>query len=148
MNTRKEIVESIVTAYRARVEQQGVIEYVNVDDDSVVVEDVGEYEGVIRNALAEKLASLGLDERVRTCEDFAHLGIACCESCHDCGYAHYELDLIELESGGRAWICCALDRALNPQRHQKLLGADGLREIEEFFENACGDAPKPRTRWR
>jgi hypothetical protein len=29
------------------------------------------------------------------------------------------MGLIEIESGGKAWICCAMDRALNPERVKK-----------------------------
>jgi hypothetical protein len=32
--------------------------------------------------------------------------------------------LINIESGGNAWICCALDRALNPLKHARLETAE------------------------
>jgi hypothetical protein len=27
-----------------------------------------------------------------------------------------EMEIIEIECGGKAWICCSLDRALNPTK--------------------------------
>jgi hypothetical protein len=132
MNTRDEIIESILAYFGLEIEQDRVTECVDVDDGSIVAQDAWEYEDIIRNTLTEKLASLGAEERVRICEDFGHLGIACCVSYHT-GYPHYELNLIELESGGRAWICCALDRTLNPVRHQKLLDSELSRAIDKFF---------------
>lgn len=65
------------------------------------------------------------------------MGIECCESCHTC-HRHYELTLLNLECGGQAWICCTLDRALNPKRHQKLRGSADDREIESWLGGAVG----------
>jgi hypothetical protein len=138
MNTRNEIVDAIVAAYRAEVGPQGTREYVNVDDGSVVMEVAEEYEDIIRKTVTDKLANLRPDEGVRTCEDFAHIGTACCESCHT-GHPQHELDLINLESGGRAWICCALDRALNPWRHEEQNNSDNYREIERALEDFYED---------
>jgi hypothetical protein len=45
----------------------------------------------------------------------------CCFVCHD-QYPH-ELNIIEIESGGKAWIWCSLDRALNPTK-KHVIGAD------------------------
>lgn len=106
--------------------------YINADDGSVVIVDAEEHENVVRTTLTGKLASLRHDEKVHTCADFGHLNIECCETCHTfC--AHYELDLISLESGGQAWICCALDRALNPQRHLATLDSPEYLELEKLF---------------
>lgn len=124
MHTRSEIIDDIVAAYRAEVEKEA--------SESFVSADATEYEDIIRTTLTSKLAALRPDERVRTCEDFNHLGIACCDSCHT-GYPHFELELTELESGGRAWICCALNRVLNPVRHQELLNSSEYRDIEKFL---------------
>jgi hypothetical protein len=41
--------------------------------------------------------------------------------CHD-QYPH-ELNIIEIESGGKAWIWCSLDRALNPTK-KHVIAAD------------------------
>lgn len=135
MQTRSEIIDAIVAAYRAEVEKEASESYGNVDDGSVVAADAKEYERIIRSTLTGKLASLRTDEKVRTCEDFGDLGIACCNSCHT-GYPHYELALIELESGGRAWICCALDRTLNPVHRQEMLNSSEYGDIDTFLGGA------------
>jgi hypothetical protein len=53
---------------------------------------------------------------IRTCEDFKYLGVRCCETCHD-ENAHYEMALIGLPDGGKAWVCDSVRRAINP-KHQ------------------------------
>lgn len=132
MKTRDEIINAIVTAYRADAAKEASESYGDVDYENIAAPDDKEYEEIIRETLTAKLASLRPDEMVRTCEDFGRLGIECCEACHTY-YPHYELALLNLESGGQAWICCALGRALNPQRHQKLVESADYREIEEWF---------------
>jgi hypothetical protein len=66
--------------------------------------------------IEKKLDSIEPHQDIPTCADFAHLGVECCHICHkDC--PQYELAIGEIESGGRAWLCCSLDRALNPRKH-------------------------------
>jgi hypothetical protein len=55
---------------------------------------------------------------IPTCADFTHLGVECCPVCHD-EYPD-EMEIIEIESGGKAWTCCSLDRALNPTKQMAL----------------------------
>jgi hypothetical protein len=50
------------------------------------------------------------DGDIRICEDFRHLNVDCCQVCHE--HPHYELSLIELQDGGRAWVCDAVKQAL------------------------------------
>lgn len=50
---------------------------------------------------------------IRTCEDFGHLDVECCGVCHE--IPHFELSLIELPDGGKAWVCHAMKQALNPE---------------------------------
>ncbi len=57
------------------------------------------------------------DGDIRTCEDFAHLSVQCCDICHG-HYAHYELSLIELPDGGKAWVCHAVKQTLYPERYR------------------------------
>jgi hypothetical protein len=123
MYTRNEITEAILAAYRADVAQNGAREYVNVNDGSVFVEDASEYEEIICTVLSGKLASLRPDEMVLTCDDFRHLGIECCETCHTF-YPHDEMDLIHVGSVGEAWLCCALGAVLKPERAKKFLESD------------------------
>jgi hypothetical protein len=56
---------------------------------------------------------------IRTCEDFRHLNVLCCETCHQL-YPHYDMSLIHLPDGGKAWLCDAVRRAISPERHQLL----------------------------
>lgn len=51
---------------------------------------------------------------IKTCEDFNHLGVECCESCHGI-YAHYEMNLVDLPNGGKAWVCDHVRRAIYPE---------------------------------
>lgn len=74
------------------------------------------YETTIVEAVEKSLGQADPDADIRTCEDFRYLNVKCCESCHGM-YQHFEVSLIEIESGGSAWICCALDKALNPLKH-------------------------------
>ena len=65
--------------------------------------------------LERRLSQIDSDLDIPTCVDFAYLGIECCPVCHF-DYPQYELAVVELESGGRAWLCCSLDYALNPSK--------------------------------
>jgi hypothetical protein len=58
----------------------------------------------------------GMD--IPTCADFAYLRVECCPVCHH-EYPD-EMEIMEIEAGGKAWICCSLDRALNPTKHLAL----------------------------
>jgi hypothetical protein len=59
---------------------------------------------------------LPYDVDIRTCEDFKHLGVRRCETCHG-ENAHYEMALIALPDGGQAWVCDSVRWAINP-KHQ------------------------------
>jgi hypothetical protein len=68
---------------------------------------------------------------IPSCADFAHLGVECCPVCHD-EYPD-EMALVEIESGGRAWICCALERALNPSKHAAMEQTPEWQELARLF---------------
>lgn len=91
---------------------------VSNDEEMNFARDLGEEEIVIQT-LEAKLREIEPDREIRTCCDFGHLLIECCEICHTFS-AHYEMSLLEVEGCGKAWICCAMDRALNPQKHLRL----------------------------
>lgn len=60
-----------------------------------------------------------LNERIpegdsKTCEDFKHLNVECCPTCHQF-MPENEMDVVELPEGGTAWICCAVRRAAFPE---------------------------------
>lgn len=69
--------------------------------------------------LDAKLSEFEPDRDIRTCSDFSHIHTECCEICHTFSPL-YEMSLLDLEGGGKAWICCAMNRALNPQKHSPL----------------------------
>jgi hypothetical protein len=69
--------------------------------------------------LEAKLSEIEPDRDIRTCSDLSHLHAKCCEICHDLS-PHYEMSLLDLEGACKAWVCCALDRALNPRKDPQL----------------------------
>jgi hypothetical protein len=73
------------------------------------------HEEQVLSELNKRLRGVLPNTDLRTCADFAHLGVDCCPICHF-DYPEFELALVEIESGGRAWLCCALDRTLNPSK--------------------------------
>jgi hypothetical protein len=104
--------------------------------------DDADYEKVIVAALEKSLQNVEPDIDIRTCEDFSHLNVKCCECCHGL-YQHYEISLIEIENGGSSWICCALDQVLNPIKHandphypEDWTFSEVLTEFERMNENA------------
>ncbi|MDP9159615.1 MAG: hypothetical protein M3O09_05225 [Acidobacteriota bacterium] len=52
------------------------------------------------------------DTDLKTCSDFAHLGVNCCETCHKF-YPEYEMSVIRLPDGETAWVCDPVKDALN-----------------------------------
>jgi len=103
--TRSEVIERGLEEFRNESEQTGV-----------AARDDPDYEKVVAAAMEKSLQTLEPATHIRTCVNFGHLNIDCCECCHGL-YQHYELSLIGLESGGSAWICCGIDRALNPKKY-------------------------------
>jgi hypothetical protein len=64
---------------------------------------------------------------IPSCSDFAHLGVECCPACH--GEYPDEMELVEIEPGGRAWLCCSLDRTLNPSKHAAMEESPEFQEV-------------------
>ncbi|SRR6266571_2172736 len=56
---------------------------------------------------------------IKTCEDFRHLNVECCETCHNF-YPHYDMKVIELPNGSPAWVCDTVEWAIYPERYQAL----------------------------
>src|SRR5664280_3479681 len=75
-----------------------------------------EYLAMAIECVESNLSREDSNANIRTCADFSDLNIECCQTCHHF-YPHYEMQLVDIESGGNAWICCAFSRALNPIRH-------------------------------
>jgi hypothetical protein len=59
------------------------------------------------------------DTDIKTCEDFRHLNVVCCDTCHTF-YPHYEMSLIDLPDGTKAWVCDPVKWAIYPEQYQKL----------------------------
>ena len=56
---------------------------------------------------------------IKTCEDFRHLNVTCCDTCHTF-YPHYEMSLIDLPGGAKAWVCDPVKWAIYPEQYQEL----------------------------
>ena len=54
---------------------------------------------------------------IKTCQGFQHLGVECCEVCHHF-YTHYEMNVIDLTEGGKAWFCDAVRWAIFPEEYR------------------------------
>jgi hypothetical protein len=52
---------------------------------------------------------------IKTCGDFKHLNVACCEICH-AFYPIYDMSVIELPGGEHAWVCCSVRSAHSASR--------------------------------
>jgi hypothetical protein len=88
------------------------------EDGDTPLEEVDPTNPIVA-ALEAALRGADPDTDIRTCEDFSHLQVECCDTCHH-SYPHYDMALVDLESGDNAWICCAMDVTLNPGKHPKL----------------------------
>jgi hypothetical protein len=87
-----------------------------------------EEEEIVIRTIEAKLSEIEPDRDIRTCSDFSHLHVECCEICHSLS-PHYEMSLLDVEGGGEAWICCALDRALNPQKQAQPASAAAYQTL-------------------
>jgi hypothetical protein len=85
------------------------------------------------------LKSVDPDAEIRTCEDFGHLQVECCDTCHR-SYPQYDMALIDLERGGNAWICCAMEGALNPGKHPMLAQLPEYVDLEILLGRKDPDA--------
>ena len=92
-----------------------------------------EEEEIALQTLEAKLGEIEPDRDIRTCGDFSHLRTECCEICHTFS-PHYEMSLLDVEGGGKAWICCAIDRALNPQKHSRLSSSAAYKTLATILD--------------
>jgi hypothetical protein len=100
-----EIVRQVLNDYRDESERAHIPERSGVAEEAIIL-----------SALEKSLQTVGPDTNIQTCEDFGLLNVRCCKSCHGL-YQHYEMSLVEVEPVGNAWVCCAVDRALNPRKY-------------------------------
>lgn len=121
--TKREIIEQILKDFRTQANKS-----------RTPFSDEADYEKEIVEALETSLKGIETDANIRTCEEFSYLNVECCQTCHTF-YAHYEMSLIELESGGNAWICCAMDRALNPGKLKRLEQSPEYKQIVSMLSS-------------
>lgn len=88
-----------------------------VDIDEPPYSDEPDYEEIVIAELNRRLP----DTDIKTCEDFRHLHAECCEICHEC-YPHYEMSLIDLPDGTKAWVCDSIRWAIYPEERKELEG--------------------------
>ena len=81
--------------------------------------DEPEEEEFITSILQDRLPAYP-DIDIKTCEDFRHLNVECCDTCHNF-YPHYEIRVIDLPDGSSAWVCDAVEWAIYPERYQALM---------------------------
>jgi hypothetical protein len=58
------------------------------------------------------------DVDIKVCDDFKHLNLECCETCHEFS-PHHDMSLIDLPGGGRAWVCDTVKWALYPEKYRE-----------------------------
>jgi hypothetical protein len=89
----------------------------NPPEDEPPFSDEQDEEGFIISVLQERLPE-GAD--IKTCEDFRHLNVECCDTCHNF-YPHYEMSVIDLlPDGGKAWVCDTVKWAIYPEKYREL----------------------------
>jgi hypothetical protein len=84
------------------------------------LKDVREHQGIDRLNLEYEedvittFNELLPDGDIKTCEDFKHFNVECCDTCH--GFLpETEMYLVDLPEGGKAWICCPVHSELFPE---------------------------------
>jgi len=60
------------------------------------------------------------DGNIKTCGSFKHLNAACCDPCHT-SCPHTDMSVIDLPDGTKAWVCCAVEYAIYPERYAELM---------------------------
>lgn len=104
----------------------------STDHELSLASDPNEEEIVIQT-LETKLRGIEPDSDIRICADFSHLHTECCEICHTFS-PHYEMAFFDVEGGGKAWVCCAMDRALNPQKQSKYESSAAYKTLAAILD--------------
>lgn len=94
--------------------------------------DEPEYEEDVIKTLETRLP----DVDIKTCQDFKHLNVECCETCHEF-YPHYDMSLIELPDGRKGWVCDAVRWAIYPEEYQRL--KDTNSEMSKLLRQVFGE---------
>lgn len=84
------------------------------------------------------------DGNIKTCGAFKHFDAACCDSCHTF-YAQYEMNLLDLADGTKAWVCDNIMWAIYPERYAEY--QEWLRNspLGELVSKTTGDAAIPKN---
>ena len=69
--------------------------------------------------VAELRHRLPEGEGIKSCEGFKHLGVQCCDTCHNF-YRHDEMSVIDLPDGGKGRVCDPVKWAIYPEGYQEL----------------------------
>ncbi len=96
-------------------------------------DDSPDYEEDVIKTLESKLP----DGDIKTCGDFKHLDVKCCKTCYEF-YPQFEMSLISLPDGGKAWVCDAVKWALYPDEYQKIKDA-GSEFCKLLWQNLWGE---------
>jgi hypothetical protein len=88
---------------------------------SIDLSDEPDYQTIVIAELNRKLPE---GREIKTCEDFHHLNVKCCESCHD-SYPHYSMRMIDLPDGSPAWVCCAVSREYRKLKDRSRNSSEG-----------------------
>ena len=91
--------------------------------------------GHVIEALRAALAGVGDDVDVKTCSDLSYLNVDCCQTCH-AHYPHYEMTLVSLQGGGKAWVCCSVHGALVPAELTSIDFTADLMNLEDLFRGS------------
>jgi hypothetical protein len=83
---------------------------------SMNLSDEPDYKTIVIAELQRKLPE-GVE--IKTCKDFKHLNVVCCDTCHNF-YPHYEMKVIKLPDRSPAWVCDTVRWAIYPEEYQKL----------------------------
>jgi hypothetical protein len=75
--------------------------------------------GYERMVVAELRHRLPEGEGIKSCEGFKHLGVQCCDTCHNF-YRHDEMSVIDLPDGGKGRVCDPVKWAIYPEEYQTL----------------------------
>ena len=76
--------------------------------------------------------------KIKTCGAFKHLKAGCCAPCHTSS-PHTDMNLIELPDGSKAWVCCAVEWAIYPERYAELLERSRNCPEGKLFIGMFGD---------
>jgi hypothetical protein len=84
------------------------------------------------------------DTKIKTCGAFKYLNAGCCDPCH-ASHSHYEMDLIELPDGGKAWVCHGIEWAIYPEPYAELKEWSRNTPKGMVWREICCDDDRPKN---